>query len=433
MTLRSEGPSQAPIEERLRTAFQQSAQPLAEHIHGLGQTHYDRFSVLFDGIATNGVQMFWGTKRYDQDMETAGRNATRRPFGIEMSTLSSNIQLILYPMTVYKPDEEQKQLAKEEGLEVREEGTQTMIYLLDGFETEAENIYNLAANLLFVSQVVGATLNNRYPLDQGERSQEFLGEVKAGLTGVKEYVSDLTSEQRDQLSAHIVRVGALDEDGLTTEAQKVTLYGAEPIKMPGLYESERADTPQETPEEAVNKGTLYLHLNERGLPQRTKDASTTDVPSLPWVEYGRNRWNRSHQLFGRYETPTADGSLRIDFRLDSTHMPAIYGFFDTIEITRVAEANIREHIIFGQEMGENADLLFMQFFGAKLAPDQLQDSVIPIIIAGNYDFTHIETRELLGKLASDKGTKPDVGRVIADILRLSEQGKLKRLDQINQS
>lgn len=101
----------------------------------------------------------------------------------------------------------------------------------------------------------------------------------------------------------------------------------------------------------------------------------------------------------------------------------------TIEITRLAEATIREHIIFGQEMGEKADLLFMQFFGAKLTQDQLQDSVVPIIIAGDYDFAQLETRELLGKLADDKGTKPDVGRVIADVLRLSEQGKLQRLDQ----
>lgn len=328
MTLRSEEPSQAPIEERLRASFQQSAQSLDEHIHGLGQTHYDRFSVLFDGIATNGVHMFWGTKRYDQDMEAGGRNATRRPFGIEVGTLSPNTQLILYPMTVYKPDEEQKQLAKEEGMEVREEGTQTMIYLLDGFEAEARNIYVLAANLLFVSHMVGAALNNRYPLEQGERSSEFLGEVKAGLTAVKEYVTDLTSEQKGQLPAHITRVGFLDEDGLTNEAQRMVLYDAEPMKMPGLYESERVDTPKETPGGAVNNGTLYLHLNERGLPQSIKSEDSTDVPSLPWVEYGRNRWNRSHQLFGRYETPTTDGSLRVDFRLDSTHMPAIYGFFD---------------------------------------------------------------------------------------------------------
>lgn len=198
------------------------------------------------------------------------------------------------------------------------------------------------------------------------------------------------------------------------------------MKMPGLYELEKTDIPQETPEEAVKNGTLYLHLDERDLPQRVKDRETHDVLSLPWTEYGKNRWNRSHQLFGRYETFTDDGSLQVDFRLDSTHIPALYGFFDTIEITRATREGIQEHIIFGQELGEQADLNLLQFFGARLTPEQLQDSVVPIIIAGDFDFDNAQTRELLDKLATDKGTKPDVGRVVADVLRLSAKSRLQR-------
>lgn len=434
MASRSEQPSQAPIEERLRSAFEQSVQPLANHIYALGETHFDRFSTLFDGIASNGMLMFWGTKRYDEDMERAGGNAMRRPFGIEMRTLSPSTQLVLYPTTVYKPDDGTSNLAKEEGLEPRTQGAQTMVYLLDEFEAEAGNTYDLAANLLFVSHMVGAALNNRYPLDQGERSPEFLEEVKAGLTEVKEYISDLPFEQRDQLSPHIVRVGVLDEDGLKREAQRIALYDAEAMKMPGLYDPEAASIIEQTPEEAVSNGTLYLHLDERGLPQRERGETTTDVPSLPWTEYGRNRWNRSHQLFGRYENPTTDGSLRVDFRLDSEHIPTIYGFLDTIEISKTTAAGIREHILFGQEMGEKAHLLHAQFLGANFTLEELQDSVIPIIIAGDFDFTNRETRELLGKLAADQGTKLDVGRVIADVLRLSEQGELKRViqDEVDQ-
>ena len=429
MTLRSEEPSQTPIEERLKAAYQQTLGLLVDHINRLSQSQDENFAPLVEGIATNGVQMFWGTETYSKHMENASINATRRPFGIEMRTLSPGTQLVLYPRTIFKPDEDVRQLAIEEGLEVREEGPQTMIYFLDEFEAEAGNgnMYDLAANLIFVSHMVGAALNNRYPLNKGERSAEFLGEVKTGLITVQKYISDLSSEQRSQLSMHIVKVGSLDEDGLVSEAKRIVSYDTEPMKMPGLYESEGTDVHKQTPVEAVNNNTFYLHLEERGLPQRVRGETTTDVPSLPWVEYGKNRWNRSHQLFGRYESPIDEGFLRVDFRLDSTHMPALYGFFGTIEITREIGVSIREHILFGQEMGDKAPLLYAQFFGAPLTPEQLQDSVVPIIIAGDFDFTNSETRELLGKLAEDKGAKPDVGRVVSDILRLSEQGKLKRL------
>lgn len=435
MPTRSEKPSQTPTDERLRVALRTQVQPLAEHLNGLtlGQSNYiDRVGDFLNGIATNGVQIFWGTKRYDQDMEHAGRNTTRRPFGIELSTLSPTTQVVLYPTTIYKPDDERRQMAKEEGFEVRESGTQVMVYFLDGFESEVDNLYNLSANLLFISHMVGAALDTRYPLEQGERSREFLQEVRAGLGIVKDYVGALPDEQKKQLAPHIARMATVSDGELNTEAQRHVLYNAEPMKMPGLYESEQTDTAQETPEQAVQNGTLYLHLDERGLPLRIRNRETRDVPVKPWVEYGRNRWNRSHQLFGRYEAPTSDGSLQLDFRLDSTHMPSFYGFFDTLEITRTTEATIREHILFGQEMGEKANLTVFQFFGARLTPEQLQDSVIPIIISGDFDFTNLQTRELLGKLATDKDVKPDIGRVVSDILRLSTQGRLQRVKQVEE-
>ena len=353
----------------------------------------------------------------------------RRPFGIEMETLTPSTQVVLYPVMVYKPDGELREMAKEEGYEVREDGVQTMVYFLDEFEREAGNIHNVGANLLFVSHMIDAALNGRYPLEQGERSTEFAGEVRGALSDVREFIAALSPEQRASLSPHITRIALLDDEGLAREAQRRVLYNTEPIKMPGLYEPGQAEITQLTPEQAVQNGQLYLKLDERDFPRRPKGSGATGVPSKPWVEYGKNSWNRSHQLFGRYETPITEGALRVDFRLDSTHMPALYGFFDTIELSRITEEGIREHIIFGQEMGEKVELAFLQAFGARLTPEQLQDSVIPIIVAGNFDFANEHTRGLLRKLAADKGVKPDVGRVIADVLRLSAEGRLQKVQR----
>lgn len=427
---RSEKPSEIPVEERLRVAIQTQAEPLAQHLCELGEPYWDPFEKLLLGVASNGVQLFWGTKRYDQDMEAAGRNAINRPFGIEMSTLSPNIQVVLHPKTIYKADTELKQIAKEEGYKIRESGTQVMVYFLDDFEEEEANIPNLAANFLFIAHMAEACLNTSYPLQQGEKSPEFLQEVREALNTIGKYVAALSEEQKSHLSVDIEKIGTFTNDELNLKAQRFVLYSAEPIKMSGLYESDNINTPQETPEQTIQNGTLYLQLNDRNLPQRINDKKVEDVPSEPWVEYGKNRWNRSCQLFGRYETSLEDERLRLDFRLDSTHMPALYGFFDTLEITRVAGQTIREHIIFGQEMGKKADLIFLQFFGAKLNFEQLQDSVIPVIVAGEFDFKNQNTRELLERLVQDKGTKPDISRVVADILRLSAQDKLQRVQQI---
>ena len=136
MPAKGEQPSQAPIEERLRVSLQVSVMLLMEHLPSVGEPHVERISAFMDGVATNGTILLWGTKRYEQDMERAGSNAMRRPFGIQMETLSPSVRLILHPTTVYKADNEQRAMAKEEGYEVREDGPQTMVYFLDEFEGE---------------------------------------------------------------------------------------------------------------------------------------------------------------------------------------------------------------------------------------------------------------------------------------------------------
>lgn len=426
MPARGEQPSQTPIEERLRAGLEVSVMPLMEHLTTVGEPHIERISAFMDGATTNGTVLLWGTERYEQDTERAGANDIRRPFGIEMETLSPSVRLILYPSTVYKADDEQRTIAKEEGFEIKEEGPQTMVYFLNEFEREVGKTPDFTANLLFTSHMIGAALEGRYPLETGEKSEEFLSEVRGALSDVRDYVAILPPEQRASLSPVISEIGQLDDEKLALEAKRRVLFGAEAMKAPGLFESGQLDEPL-TPEQAVQNGEYYLKVGERNLPRRRQEGATPDVPSEPWKEYGTNRWNRSHQLFGRYETPIQDGALNVDFRLDSTHMPALYGFFDTIELTRITTEGIEEHILFGQEMGDNAALNFAQFFGAKLTPEQLQDSVIPIIIAGDFDFSNPETREMLGRLASDEGVKPDVGRVIADVLRLSAEDRLRRL------
>ena len=288
MSSQSERPSQSPIEERLRTVFAASVQPLADHLHGLGEPHYNRTGPLLEALQTKGSIFFWGTKRYDEDMKAAESNAMRKPFGIEIGTLSPGIQVVLYPMMVYKPGDADREMAKEKGYKLREEGTQTMVYFLDEFEKEAGDTHGLAANLLFVSHMVDAALKGRYPLEQGERSTEFAQEVKAGLSDAKEYIAALTSEQRANLSPRVGRIALLDEEGLAREAQRRVLYNAEPMK---LYEFEETDVSELTPEKAVQNGELYLKLDERDLPQRMERTKATDVPSLPWIEYGKNKWN----------------------------------------------------------------------------------------------------------------------------------------------
>lgn len=430
MSLQPEQLQPIPPDVRLRNAFYESARDAALHLtdtQGLEVEH--RLAPLIEGFVNYGVITRPTTKLYNQDLETAGRSAMKRPFGIELDTLSPNVQLVLYPQMIFKPTEEDIQAAKEEGLTIRTEGGQAMIYILDGFEKETGDIENMAANLYFVGHMSSALLEGRYPFGVGERSPEFKQELKQALTLVQEYAEKLPENRKQKLSPKISRIASLDDAMLDDEARKFALYHAEPMKMPGLYELEETDIPKETPEEAVQNVTLYLHLDERDLPQVLRD-SVGHMPSLPWVEYGKNRWNKSHQLFGRYEALTEKEALRVDYRLDSTHMPALYGFFDTIEITRTIPEGIQEHIIFGQELGEEANLNLLQFFGANLTPEQLQDSVAPIIIAGDFDFNNAQTRELLGKLAIGKGTKPDVGRVIADVLRLSAENRLQRVEQV---
>lgn len=414
-------------EAQLRNTFLTSAKNAAIYLEKVGGEHYNGLAPVVEAMTTNGVVLLGSSKRYDQDLEAATRNAMRRPFGIETNTLSPNVQLVLYPKMIYPTTEEYARDAKAEGYEVRTEGPQGMLYVLDGFQKERGQVENMSANLLFIGRMADALLNGKYPLETGERSPEFFQQVKEAFEASRKYVVTLDEARRGNLSPRIARLASLDEPGLEHEARNFVLYQAEPLKTPGIYEGSSEDVKVEPPTEAVQHGSLYLHLPDRDLPLRVADSGTKDVPASPWQEFGRNRWNRDHQLFGRYQLAEGEETLVVDFRLDSTHMPAKYGFFDTIEIAQFTPESIRQHIILGQEINsEKADLLFLQVFGARLDPEK-DDTVFPVVVAGDFDFSEPTLRQQLGLLANDKSTKPDVGRVLADVLKITSSSNLQRV------
>lgn len=231
---------------RLRNAFYESARNATRHLMDIRGLEDDpKIAPIIEGLfVTHDVIIRPTTKLHNQDMETAGRNAMRRPFGIELDTLSPNVQLVLYPQIIFKPTEKDMQAAKEDGLEMRAEGGQAIIYILDDFERETADIENMAANLYFVSHMASALLEGRYPLGVGERSPEFKQELKQALTLVQEYAGKLPEDRKQKLSSKISRIASLDDTMLDDEASKFALYHSEPMKMPGLYEFEDTDSPK---------------------------------------------------------------------------------------------------------------------------------------------------------------------------------------------
>ncbi len=420
---------QANKERQSTQGFLYAAVTAARHYQALGNREGDGIGGLVEALGSNGMVLRGTSERYDQDLEIATRNATQRPFGIELNTLSPNIQLILYPRMIFHPSTEDIEAAKEEDIITRTDGPQAMLYILDGFTKESSQVENLTANLLFAGHMTDALLEARYPLEREERSPEFMQQVRECLGEVRRYIGMLDIAARAKLTPRIARLGTLDDEELAREARNFCLYEVEPLKMPGLYEPQRDDVHIETPQEAVQNGNSYLHVTERNLPLRPGTARTKDIPKKPWVEYGRNRWNRSHQLFGRYELEEA--GLKVDFRFDSTHFPGKYHFFDKIEITQEAGGE-RKQVILGQEVDPAR-----QAEGEAKAwsdPSGLDnlfhkaDFVFPVILAGDFDFSSQSARRYLGQLANDKGTKPDVAVVLEDILTLASQGQLRTLE-----
>lgn len=359
-----------------------------------------------EAMLRNQIVFCFGSELYERHMGQVGRDAMRRPFGIEMGTLSPHARLVLSYSMVFGADEQTVQLAEEEEVTIAEEGPQAILYFLDGSSKEKEPVNFVANFSLFMPTMSLALINGAYPLEHGERSPEFQVRVERALDLVRRYVNELPEDLHGKISPSIAAIGMLDDEGLKRYATDYVRYQAEPMKMPGLLE--RSWFTREAPKEAIEQGTEDLHMSVRNLPLRSSELD--DTPTLPWKEYATNRYNRDRKLFGRYEHPDKERILRVDYALDTTHMPEKYGFYHELEITELAEGEIRKHIILGQEDGNPID----------------PNSVFPIIVAGEYDFQR--QRETLQQLAKDPGTKPEIARVIADILALHEQGMLQTVD-----
>ncbi len=426
----------------------QGATPLEAFVHSTVRAtyHLDRIpdfhgldllaNKFTDAVSSGGLFMFETEEVYDQHIEAAGRNAFQPPYGVEIDTLSPNVRLMLYPRTIFQPTDQIRESAEEEGVEVRTTGPQAMLYVLDRYTGEAVNTINQAANFIFIANMVDALLTGQYPAERDTASPEFAQQVEQGMRKVREYTSRLIPEQRARLSTFGNRIAEMEESGLSELTAKYVKYQTEHMKSQGLrdegYFSMESGEPGEQERDAVAKGQEYLHVTDRNLPVQPE--GTEGVPSLPWREYGRNRWNRDYQLFGRYEALVDAGELlRVDFKLDSTHMPAKYGFFDTIEIARVdPEGEItNDHVILGQEVNhEQEEVLFSEaFFGSdpEGAFKQAQGIVFPVVIAGSFDFSRPEIREKLDLLINDKGTKREVSAVLADTMRLADNNIIPKL------
>lgn len=405
--MKGERRTPVPIDEQITAAYIDSAQKSQDLLGSelLGQlneynpeTGDSLVGSFTEALIRNQLAVFYGTETYEEHLEGATKGAGfERPFGIVLPTLSPDIMVILYPKIVFPADEDFIQAVKEEGLEVATEGPQVMMYILDSYlQTNHTPEDTIANDFLFIPYMTRAHLTGKYPLETGEKSEEFQQQVQGAFDLVSRFTRSITQEQWRDLSPKIARFSRMGEKELEEFAQNFAKYKVEPIKPVGLRESQE---PRQNPQEAVENDTEFLHLSTRDLPKRFGN----DTTQQPWSEFTTNRWNSDAELYGRYETFVGNALLRVDYLLDSTHMPAKYGFFDTIEITVNSGHGITEHVILGQEMGNLFD----------------PNSAFPVIIAGEFDFSDETLRSNLNLLAKDEGTKKEVARVLADILNPS--------------
>jgi len=187
---------------------------------GIGKKRFSK--PFFDSLYSNCVVLIRSSERYENEMEEL-----RKSLGIEMNTLSANMQLFLSPSLLYDPPSPLEEAARKRGVTIRTKGPQAILFLLDGIPQEAENKGNFTANLLFINHLTGALLEKRYPFEKGERPIEFQQIAREGLEIVKDYLRKLEAHpdlgKGLNLAPRIARIASLDENGLDQEAQKITL------------------------------------------------------------------------------------------------------------------------------------------------------------------------------------------------------------------
>lgn len=385
-------------------------------------------------MGTNGMATLFGSERFRDDLEAATNNSHLRPFGLEANTLSPDTKLILFPKTIYQADKELAEYAESEGLTVRKEGPQALLYPLNTSIEGYKNLPNTATNFAFIGTLVEGHTEGKYPVEADNRSDEFKAVVREGVDRARSVAKALSPEDRAKLVGKVAKVCDLPEGEIDAWVENYAKFDTELLKAPGLLTFELLDG--ENVEDAEEEGSDVLReelkLTARDFPEITEPAE--QLPPSPWKEYGTNMWNRSHQLFGRYEVPAGGGQLRVDFRLDSTHMPAIYGFFDAIEVTQVAESGeIQQQVVLGQEVDHSKEMRMgiVMITQPEKAEEiiRAEKAIFPVIGKGEFDFANPETRKLLDALVAEKGTKPDVRKPLLDALALFDEGNLTRVEK----
>lgn len=401
-------PQHTPAEQALNAQIQEILPPVLRLMETLtDEEGHQVIETFCDEMVVGGIVQFVGTKVYHDHMDKAGKNATQRPFGIDMATLSHSMRLVLYPTMVFPPIEETLALAKAEGETPRFEGPQVIVYTLDSFQNEKEKDLILSANMLFIAAMTEAIVQKRYPLVEGERSSEFVAQVLNALSIVKRFLEGLPAKDKARLPRQLRLLTLQDPATLEKHAAAFAKYQCEPMKMRGLLEFSNEET---TSQQAVEKQEEFLHLTDRNLPKRPEAATDIPSPQSLWTEYTTNRFNRDHKLYGRYATGNGDGiALYVDYLLDSTHFPSKYGFFSLIEMIKIAYEDSWDHIIIGQEIRNPFD----------------PNGVYPTVVAGNFSFWDEDTRTYLEQLMEDVGTKKEIAQVLEDVYELARQGKLQ--------
>ncbi|MBI2327795.1 hypothetical protein HYU92_05760 [Candidatus Curtissbacteria bacterium] len=389
--------------------------------------YYDGFS---NGVASSQFVIRVSDKEYEMDRPP--QFSWVSPCGIEVPTFSRGLSVSLLNhrrydqnMTDDIPEEDivetldqaeaedkiSRDMVEEIKSKAVSEGPQALFHYRDAFLGESENMSLVVANTLFATHMAKGMADGKFPVGKGNPgTEEFKAHLIDGLKLVKRFVSALDEDNFSKLNQHLRRFKQMEDATLEEYAEQFLLTRVGVVKSPGIVDdwSVERRKRQLGPKEAIEAGKSYLNCDFRDLPLNEGVVEKAQPPQQPWREYTTNTWDNDHQLFGRYELTEGESNLQIDYMLDSTHFPAKYGFFSDIEITLKAADGISRRILVGQEVG-----------GPEL--------VFPIVIAGDFDFQDEQVRNKLETLASDPNVKPDVGRVIEDILRISAAGQLERI------
>ncbi|MEX0616758.1 MAG: hypothetical protein WD231_03040 [Candidatus Woykebacteria bacterium] len=405
---------------------------------------------VFLSFADNFVQYapYFSSQERDQFIEVIAMAG--KPYGILLPTFSPHIEVLLLPyridLTGEFTEEDREEFCRgctdeeweELKAELNRQSSQTIVFH-DGRNAVRMSATELTANYLFIASMSKASVEGKYPHDKGDISPEFKECLAEAFRLVAHYVQGLSREEVEKLPAYLRKVSLATDGGFGALtfyrfASEFAFYQCQTATA--FLDDSWSDEVERTLNsvEALAQGETYLHCEERNLFLRAR-RDRNSIPNPPWVEYCSNRWSFKHKIYGRYEWRAEDRLLRVDYLLDSTHIPGRYGFFSKLEIVEETWVG-RQHIVLGQEFYRKHEM-FLTFLamgmvakedGSPLTPEEKDEEtkgvVIPVVSAGSFDFLEPVSRQLLQDLANDPAAKQDIARVIKDTLEFAADGTL---------